>query len=216
MTSLLVQPDDASRLVARLERYRGQVAALLAVIDLTAVSAVAKALRAARDRGATVYVAGNGGSATTASHMVTDLMFGRGLPEPGLRVIGLADNQAVLTATANDVSYDEVFARQLRRLASPGDVLILVSASGNSPSVVRAAEAARELDVIVIGLTGFDGGRLAGLSEVSVHVPSPSDAYGPVEDVHLIVNHMMVAALASAESEPSGTRRVDARGRLNG
>ena len=204
--------SDADRLLS----YRREVIEFLAVLDLGAVLAAAKVLRSARDRGAVVYIAGNGGSATTASHMVTDLMFGRGLPEPGLRVIGLVDNQAVLTATANDVSYDEVFARQLRRLARQGDVVILVSASGNSANVVRAAEVAREMEVTVIGLTGFDGGRLAGLSDVSVHVPSPPDAYGPVEDVHLIVNHMLVAALASAESEPSGTRRVDARGRLNG
>ena len=204
--------SDADRLLS----YRREVIEFLAVLDLGAVLAAAKVLRSARDRGAVVYIAGNGGSATTASHMVTDLMFGRGLPEPGLRVIGLADNQAVLTATANDVSYDEVFARQLRRLARQGDVVILVSASGNSANVVRAAEVAREMEVTVIGLTGFDGGRLAGLSDVSVHVPSPPDAYGPVEDVHLIVNHMLVAALASAESEPRGTRRADARGRQSG
>ena len=216
MTSPAAQPDDVFGLVARLERYRGQVADLLAVIDLTAVSAAAKALRSARERSATVYIAGNGGSATTASHMVTDLMFGRGLPEPGLRVIGLADNQAVITATANDVSYDEVFARQLRRLARPGDGLILDSASGNSPNVVRAAEVAREMEVTIIGLTGFDGGRLAGLSDVSVHVPSPPDAYGPVEDVHLIVNHMLVAALASPETDPSRTGRTDTEGRHSG
>ena len=177
--------------------YRDLLVILLSELDLTAVSAATNVLSSARERGSTVYIAGNGGSATTASHMVTDLMFGRGLPEPGLRVIGLADNQAVITATANDVSYDEVFARQLRRLARTGDILILVSASGNSPNVLRAAEVARELDVTVIGLTGFDGGRLAEVSDVSVHVPSPLDAYGPVEDVHLIVNHMLVAALAA-------------------
>jgi D-sedoheptulose 7-phosphate isomerase len=216
MTSPVVQPDDASRVIARLGRYREQVADLLAVINLTAVSAAAEALRSARERGAVVYIAGNGGSATTASHMVTDLMFGRGLPEPGLRVIGLADNQAVITATANDVSYDEVFARQLRRLVRSGDVLILISASGNSPNVVRAAEVAREMEVTVIGLTGFDGGRLAGLSDVSVHVPSPPDAYGPVEDVHLIVNHMLVAALSSPEPGTGEIGRTDAEGRHSG
>ena len=196
--------------------YRDEAIALLEMLDITSVTEAAVALRSARDRGAMVYVAGNGGSATTASHMATDLMFGRGLPEPGLRVIGLADNQAVITATANDVSYDEVFARQLRRLARPGDVLILVSASGNSPNVVRAAEVAREMEVTIIGLTGFDGGRLAGLSDVSVHVPSPPDAYGPVEDVHLIVNHMLVAALASPETDPSRTGRTDTEGRHSG
>ena len=189
---------------------------MLEQLSLEAIVAAASRLSEARRSSATVYVAGNGGSATTASHMVTDLMFGRGLPEPGLRVIGLADNQAVITATANDVSYDEDFARQLRRLARPGDVLILISASGNSPNVVRAAEVAREMEVTIIGLTGFDGGRLAGLSDVSVHVPSPPDAYGPVEDVHLIVNHMLVAALASPETDPSRTGRTDTEGRHSG
>ena len=180
-----------------IEAYQLSVLERIASVDLMTVAAAAELLRSARERGATVYVAGNGGSATTASHMVTDLMFGRGLPEPGLRVVGLADNQAVITATANDVSYNEVFARQLRRLAKPGDVVILVSASGNSPNVVRAAEVAREFDATIIGLTGFDGGRLAGLADVSVHVRSTLDAYGPVEDIHLIVNHMLVAALAA-------------------
>ena len=196
--------------------YGSQVREMLEQLSLEAIVAAASRLSEARRSSATVYVAGNGGSATTASHMVTDLMFGRGLPEPGLRVIGLADNQAVITATANDVSYDEVFARQLRRLARPGDVLILISASGNSPNVVRAAEVAREMEVTIIGLTGFDGGRLAGLSDVSVHVPSPPDAYGPVEDVHLIVNHMLVAALASPETDPSRTGRTDTEGRHSG
>ncbi len=180
-----------------IETYHRSILEQIAAVDLMAVAAAAEALRSARERGATVYVAGNGGSATTASHMVTDLMFGRGLPEPGLRVVGLTDNLAVITATANDVSYGEVFARQLRRLAKPGDVVILISASGHSPNVVRAAEVARDLDAIVIGFTGFDGGRLVGLSDVSVHVRSPLDAYGPVEDIHLIVNHMLVAALAA-------------------
>ena len=196
--------------------YGSQVREMLEQLSLEAIVAAASRLSEARRSSATVYVAGNGGSATTASHMVTDLMFGRGLPEPGLRVIGLADNQAVITATANDVSYDEVFARQLRRLARPGDVLILISASGNSPNVVRAAEVAREMEVTIIGLTGFDGGRLAGLSDVSVHVPSPPDAYGPVEDVHLIINHMLVAALASPEPGAGEIRRADARGRQRG
>ena len=184
----------------RASEYRNDVIEILRKLDLQAATAAAGTLRSARERGATVFVAGNGGSATTASHMVTDLMFGRGLPEPGLRVVGLADNQAVITATANDVAYEEVFARQIRRLASPGDVLVLISASGNSPNVVAAAKAARELEVCVIGLTGFDGGALAGLSDVSIHVASPAGAYGPVEDAHLIINHMLVAALAPEQT----------------
>lgn len=199
MTSPSVHKDAVAREVAHLERYREQLTGLLVALDLSRVADAVGVLRSARDQGATVYVAGNGGSATSASHMVTDLMFGRGLPEPGLRVVGLADNQAVITATANDVAYEEVFARQIRRLARPGDVLVLISASGNSPNIVEAAKAARELEVCVIGLSGFDGGALADLSDVSIHVASPPEAYGPVEDVHLVVNHMLVAALATEQ-----------------
>lgn len=116
--------------------YRDELVALLASLDLEAIERGLEVLRAARSDGATVFVAGNGGSAATASHMVTDLMFGRGLPEPGLRVVGLADNQAIITATANDVSYSDVFSRQIRRLGQPDDVAILISASGDSESIL--------------------------------------------------------------------------------
>lgn len=189
--------DPAASDIDLLERYREQITALVTDLDLSKVSEAISLLRAARERGATVYVAGNGGSATTASHMVADLMFGRGIPEPGLRLVGLADNQAVITATANDVSYEEVFARQIRRLARVGDVVILISASGNSPNVIQAARAAHALGVAVVGLTGFDGGALAALSDVSINIKSPHGAYGPVEDVHLLINHMFVVALAA-------------------
>ena len=185
----------------RIEAYRDTVVALLRQLDPATVSATVDVLRSARKSGASVYVAGNGGSATTASHMVTDLMFGRGMPEIGLRVVGLADNLAVITATGNDVSFDEIFARQVRRLAVSGDVLILISASGNSPNIIKAAEEARSRGVTVIGVTGFDGGQLVNLSDVSVHVQSEAAAYGPVEDIHLIFSHMLVAALA--EDGPS-------------
>jgi len=188
--------NDNSRQRQLLLDYVASVKAALDRLSLEPVRRGAAVLDAARVRGSTVFIAGNGGSATTASHMVTDLMFGRGLPEPGLRVVGLADNQAVITATGNDLSFGEVFARQVRRLSRAGDVLILVSASGNSPNIIKAAEEARSLGVTVIGLTGFDGGQLAGLSDVSIHVPSESGAYGPVEDVHLIINHMLVHLLA--------------------
>lgn len=200
----MTERDGARSGLGCADIYRSQVIGILETVDVRTVAEAGSALRVARDCGATVMVAGNGGSATTASHMVTDLTFGRGLPEPGLRVVGLVDNLAVLTATANDFAFEEVFARQLRRLAKPDDVLILLSASGNSPNVIAAAEAARELDVTVIGLTGFDGGLLAGLSDIHIHAESPPGAYGPVEDVHLIVNHMLVSELASERPCDSG------------
>ena len=181
------------------DSYVNTVIRALDDLDVGAVKTVATMLRAVRARGSTILVAGNGGSAATASHMVTDLMFGRGLPEPGLRVVGLIDNQSVVTATGNDVSFDEVFARQVRRLGRPGDLLVLISASGNSTNVIRAAEEARLLGVTVVALTGFDGGQLLDLSDIAIHVPTESGAYGPVEDAHLVVCHMLVHLLAVSE-----------------
>jgi D-sedoheptulose 7-phosphate isomerase len=127
--------------------------------------------------------------------MATDLMLGSGLVDPPLRVIALTDNHAVITATGNDLGFDHVFSRQLRHLAKPDDLLITVSASGNSPNVLACVEAAKELGLTTIAFTGFDGGRLATMVDLLVHVPTRQGAYGPVEDVHLMVNHMITEQL---------------------
>jgi D-sedoheptulose 7-phosphate isomerase len=164
-------------------------------IDLDAVETVTKSLLEARARGATVFIVGNGGSAATASHMATDLMLGSGLVDPPLRVIALTDNQAIITATGNDVAYDQVFSRQLRHLAKAQDLLMAVSASGNSPSVLACVGAANEMGLTTVAFTGFDGGHLATMVDLLVHVPTRQGAYGPVEDVHLMVNHMITEQL---------------------
>jgi len=175
--------------------YRNECIAALNSLDLDAVESVTKALLEARDRGSNVFVVGNGGSAATASHMATDLMLGSGLVDPPLRVIALTDNQAIITATGNDLGFDHVFSRQLRHLSRTGDLLIAVSASGNSPNVLGCVEAAKELGLTTVAFTGFDGGRLAVMVDLLVHVPTRHGAYGPVEDVHLMVNHMITEQL---------------------
>ena len=179
--------------------YREECIAALKSVDLDAVESVTKALLGGRDRGSHIFVVGNGGSAATASHMATDLMLGSGLAGPPLRVIALTDNQAIITATGNDASFDQVFSRQLTHLAQRGDILIAVSASGNSPNVVACAESAKELGLTTIAFTGFDGGRLADMVDFLVHVPTRVGAYGPVEDVHLMVNHMITEQLKGAK-----------------
>ena len=178
--------------------YKLECVAALESVDLDAVQSVVEALLKAREIGGTVFVAGNGGSAATASHMATDLMLGSQLRNPSLRVISIVDNQAVITATGNDLGFEEIFARQLRSLARDGDILISVSASGNSPDIIRAAVVAKELGMLNIGLTGFTGGKLRDLVDICVHVPTRVGAYGPVEDVHLAVNHMITEALKLA------------------
>ena len=139
-----------------------------------------------------IFVIGNGGSASTASHIATDL--GKGTSLPGVRrfrVISLTDNASTMTAWSNDVCYEDVFLEQLKNLVNPGDLVIAISASGNSENIIRAIRHAKDVGCKTIGWTGFGGGKLQQLTDVSVVVDSHE--YGPVEDVHLILNHILHA-----------------------
>ena len=167
----------------------------ISAVDLVAVAGVADALQAARHAGQTVFIAENGGRAATASHMATDLMLGSQLVDPPLRVVALTDNQAVITATGNDLDSTQIFARPLSRLARSGDLLILVSASGNSPKILACVDVAKALTLSTIGFTGFDGGKLATVVDLLILVPTRKGAYGPVEDAHLAINHMLTEQL---------------------
>jgi len=141
-----------------------------------------------------VFLAGNGGSAATASHTANDLMKGIALPgQPGMRAIALTDNIPLLTALANDESYSEIFARPLAELGQPGDVLIVISASGNSPNITRAVEIARTMQITTIGFLGMGGGKAAKMVDIPVIVPS--NEYGPVEDAHMMFDHLCMAYL---------------------
>lgn len=171
--------------------YFERVADLLGTIDLSACQLMVEAFEAARERGATIFLIGNGGSAATASHMATDFGVGSTHVQPPFRVVGLTDNAAVVTAVGNDHGYAEVFARQLRVLAEPGDLLVAISASGNSPNLVEAFQVAAELSVKTAAITAFDGGRLRQLADVSLHVETEIGEYGPAEDIHLILNHAL-------------------------
>jgi D-sedoheptulose 7-phosphate isomerase len=179
-----------------LGRYHRRSLEVLASIDLEAVERVVEVLTDAWRRRALVAIAGNGGSASTAEHMATDLVMSTRAPgRPAFRAISLTDNPALLTALANDRGYDVAFADQLDSLVGEGDVVILISASGNSPNVVGAAERARERGATPLALVGFDGGRLAELCDPVVHVASEDGEYGPVEDAHLLLDHMITGAL---------------------
>ena len=151
-------------------------------------------LQHARMRGSQVFIMGNGGSATTASHFVCDLAKNtrsKGLPH--FRVIGLTDNMAMFSAYANDEGYENVFSQQLANLIRPGDVVIGISASGNSKNVIYAMEEAQAHDVTTIGFTGFDGGRLGQLVNLNIHVKS--NIIEHVEDIHLILEHVIVKSI---------------------
>lgn len=157
-------------------------------------------LSSARRAGHNVYIFGNGGSAATASHLAVDLARNAGGDRARpLRVLSLTDNAAWLTAAANDDGYENCFADQLHRLIRPGDLVIGISASGNSENVLRAFDVAQAARARRLALVGFDGGRLASLATACINVDSHD--YGVVESVHVAVCHVLVRMLRKLADE---------------
>jgi D-sedoheptulose 7-phosphate isomerase len=172
--------------------YISSLIRVLNKIDDDQISPIISVLDGALERQARIFVIGNGGSAATASHICSDL--GIGLKRRGLAnfdIWSLVDNIPVSTALSNDLSYEEVFSAQLTGLLKASDILIALSASGNSPNILRAVELANQIGATVIGCTGFDGGMLLKLSDVAFHVETPTGAYGIVEDAHMVLNHIL-------------------------
>ncbi len=176
--------------------YVSELQSLLDGVDLMAIEAACQTLRSARDRHATIFIAGNGGSAATAAHWVNDL--GKATKRSGrdpFRVLSLCDNVSWLTALGNDEGYERTFAGQLENFAEPGDILIVISASGNSANLIKAAELARNRHMTVIALLGFDGGKLLALADRVILVATEPGAYELVEDVHSIMAHTLTKCL---------------------
>lgn len=179
--------------------YRNEISAYLEkeietlrTLDQEEIGRALRLLADALEREATVYIFGNGGSAATASHYQND--FNKGISEyteKKFRFQCLSDNMATVMAIANDIGYDEVFRFQLRGRLRPEDVCIAISGSGNSPNVINAVEYARECGCKVVGLTGFDGGRLRERCDISLHVPVNSMQI--TEDIHMVFDHLMMS-----------------------
>ena len=165
---------------------------ILSRLDANAINAVMNALDSARRRNATIFIFGNGGSASTASHFVND--FNKGISEhleQPFRFVCLNDNIATVMAIANDIGYDAVFEFQLRGRITKDDLVIGISGSGNSPNILNAIKLAKLDGAFTIGLTGFDGGKLAKLADISLNVPVMSMQI--TEDVHMVFDHLMMA-----------------------
>lgn len=175
--------------------YVDYLSNVLKRIDVNAIGRFIEVLLAAREREATVFFVGNGGSAATASHFANDLAIGTNSYHKPFRVVSLADNQSVLTALGNDFGYDEVFVRQLRVFGRRGDVVVGISASGNSSNLVRAFEYAKSAEIATVAITAFDGGKIKEMADECIHVPTRLKEYGPSEDAHLILNHLVGAYL---------------------
>lgn len=169
---------------------------LLRGIDVAALERVVEMLATARDAGGTVFVAGNGGSAATASHLANDLCKAtRGNGHAPMRVLSLSDNTPWFTALANDEGYERAFAGQVENFAGPGDVLLVISASGNSPNLIAAVTAAHEHGATALGLLGFDGGALIQMLDEVLWLRTPRGEYALVEDAHSALCHVLTMSL---------------------
>lgn len=158
------------------------------------IAQVIEILHDARMSGRQIFIMGNGGSASTATHFVCDLAKNtRRSGQPHFRVIGLTDNMAIFSAYANDEGYDQVFSQQMANLINPTDIVIGISASGNSPNVLNGIEEAKKHNATTIAFTGFTGGKLGPMADINIHVDS--NIIEHVEDIHLMLEHMIVKAL---------------------
>ncbi|MDH7487811.1 MAG: SIS domain-containing protein [Anaerolineae bacterium] len=180
--------------------YVEELKATLDRLPWEAIRSVIHILHEARLKGSQVFILGNGGSAATASHFACDLGKGTVLPgRPRFRAIALTDNMPTFSAYANDVGYERVFAEQLANLVRAGDVVIGISGSGNSANVLEAIALARTMQAVTIGFAGFDGGRLKNEVDLCIHVPS--NCMEQVEDIHLMLEHLICTCLRKAAAE---------------
>lgn len=171
--------------------YTNDIINLCRILPSDKIEEVCTALLNAYKNKKTIFIAGNGGSAGTANHFTCD--FGKNAVTSDSdrpKIISLSSNIEVLTALGNDFSYQDVFTEQLKNLMNDGDVIILISASGNSPNVVTAAEYAKNRNGTVISFTGFSGGKVKDFSDIFIHIPSES--YEKTEDLHMIITHIIV------------------------
>ena len=186
--------------------YLDYLAEVIGALDENAIAEFIATLLDARERGARIFFIGNGGSAATASHFANDIAIGTRSPHKPFRAISLTDNAAVMTAIANDDGYDEIFVQQLRTQMEAGDVLVAISASGNSANLVKALEYAGANGARTVALTGFTGGRLADIAGLQIHIPTEVGEYGPAEDGHMILDHLVGSYLLRLVRHENGEK----------
>jgi D-sedoheptulose 7-phosphate isomerase len=172
------------------DQYKTALLEAIHRIDTTRVNQAIEWFRETRDASKTIFVCGNGGSASTATHFTCDMVKGASYNRDSrFRIIALGDSLATLTAYSNDAGYDTVFVEQLKNFARAGDLVMCISGSGNSPNVLRVMEYANSIGCRTIALTGRDGGKLGPLAQLNIQVPVPH--MGRIEDAHMIVCHMI-------------------------
>jgi D-sedoheptulose 7-phosphate isomerase len=213
----LVPVADNGQIEEILKAYTRNLCESLTHLPFNSIAKLVRLLAEARDEGKTVYLLGNGGSASTASHFACDLA--KGAIRDGLlrvRAVALTDNVSLITAWGNDVSFERIFVEQLANVVQRHDIVIGISTSGNSKNVLAAIELARRREAHTIGLVGEVGGKLANLVDLCIRVPSP--VIQQVEDVHLVIQHMISVSLPTIGIDREKTRRaifIDRDGVIN-
>ncbi len=178
-----------------IKKYLELETEVIKTLNVDSINNVMNEIESAKERGSTVFICGNGGSHATASHYCCD--FNKGVSseqEKNTNFICLADNVPTITAIANDISYDEIFSYQLKNRLKPGDLVFVISGSGNSKNIVRAMEVAKERGNRIIGLCGYNGGKVKEMADVCVHVDINNMQI--TEDVHMILDHCMMYILS--------------------
>jgi D-sedoheptulose 7-phosphate isomerase len=177
--------------------YFKKLSELYNYLDFNILESFVEIIIKAYKSGNTIYVCGNGGSAATASHFQVDFgFFVRYFVKKRIKIRSLTDQVPMITAIGNDNSYDDIFVEQMKDNFSSGDVLIAISASGNSKNVINAVKYANHLGGTSVALVGFKGGELKDVAQISLYTPNKEKEYGPIEDLHMIVDHMLVSYLA--------------------
>ena len=174
--------------------YTFDVTQRIVTSDFDLLAAIVQRLQQVKIDGKTIYTAGNGGSAATASHLCNDFVKGCRIgDQEGFRAFCLSDSNAILTCLSNDFNYEDIFSIQLKTYASKGDVLVVFSGSGHSPNIISVLKTAREMGVHTIGFSGRDGGKMKGLCDLLLI--APTDSMEQIEDMHLLYAHTMICAI---------------------
>lgn len=196
MTDLLSLYNATQSSAEFASEYLAYLSEILQAIDVSIIERIINAFTEAAENDNTIYFLGNGGSAVTATHFASDMAINtRTSGLKPLRAVSLVDNLALLTCVSNDEGFEHVFIRQLEIYMQPGDVVVGLSVSGNSPNVVNALQYAKDNGATVIACTGFSGGKIGALADIHFHIPTPDGEYGPVEDIFQILDHLIYTYL---------------------
>ncbi len=169
------------------KHYFDYLTKIFSKIDHSDVAKLISSLIDARDNDASIFFIANGGSASTASHFANDIAIGSKATNKPFKAFSLTDNQAIITAISNDFGYQKVFVNQLKVFASPGDLLVAISASGNSKNLIEAIEYSNENKINTFSITAFDGGIIKKIANNNIHIKTEMKEYGPAEDIHMIL-----------------------------